>query len=1239
MNKSFLEGFKDKLKQRNAPKTKKEFFIQIKDEEEIEILEEPKTKTKKDKESESEEEEEEEKKETEEPKQPTKSVVRIIDKSATAAIDRDLILKRIREAKASRVIDIKPKVEEKLEKPMEQEESSKEPPMKIMIKPGKKRVLIQAPPTKELEFEKKVPTDEQTLAKAKKPKLKIVSKLSMPIKEAMLENTKIGERLPPHEKMVQRVSNYYMNNRKLSVEKLTKLFEPERREYQEKKETVSCDTTSGPNFDLLPHQKIAREYLNLYTPYRGLLLYFSLGSGKSCTSIAIAEGMKTDKRIVVMTPASLKMNFFTELKKCGDPIFKKNQYWEFVSTSGHPDYVEVLSNALSLPVDFIEKHKGAWLVDVRKSSNFSELSGSQQKEIDDQLNEMIRSKYLDLNYNGMNMRKIRELTDNFTTNPFDHSVVVIDEAHNFVSRIVNKIKKPKSISYILYDLLMKATDVRIVLLSGTPIINYPNEIGIMYNILRGYIKTWVFHLNVKTTQKINKETILEIFDKERFRTYDYVEYSGNKLTITRNPYGFINTKKPGPSTTKGGSKGSRKTKRTKVSKQRTTKRALVKMEPTVIGLEQQKILDLELTTPHDELQSQELTKEIDQSNQGNRVPGLDYDKTSTTVYGGNVFEKYNGVRLDETGNISDEDFEKTIIRILSKHGIDVMQGATEHILNKALPDDSDSFLNIFIDQDQAALKNKRLLQRRILGLTSYYRSAQEQLLPNFVEVPAEEEGKEPSVLHVEEAEMSDYQFKMYSEIRKEERDQEKKSKIRAKKQKGGPAGEDIYKISSTYRIFSRACCNFAFPTPPGRPVPSRKSDEVLNEAQFDATPAKLLQSVDEYADEEDVQEEETKETEEVDYATKITNAMNYLKEHADEYLSEQGLNTYSPKFRRILANLRDPENRGLHLIYSQFRTIEGIGILKLVLEANGFEQLVVYKNETTDEWTLQTPKDAKKPRFLLYTGTETPEEREILRNIYNSQWDVLPPQMATQLRAISENNYMGEIVKIMMITASGAEGINLKNTRFVHIVEPYWHMVRLEQVIGRARRICSHQDLPEEMRTVKVFLYLSVLTQEQSTSDTNKELIINDVSKLDKKTPLTTDQSLYETARIKDTINQQILLSIKESAIDCGIYGTASLAKENLVCYGFGKVVSNDFGSFPSLGEDEQQKDDLNIQKEKLKLRKATINGTDYAYDSKSGIVYDLESYMRSKKTGENLMVIGKVVKRGRNLVVEPILE
>ena len=70
---------------------------------------------------------------------------------------------------------------------------------------------------------------------------------------------------------------------------------------------------------------------------------------------------------------------------------------------------------------------------------------------------------------------------------------------------------------------------------------------------------------------------------------------------------------------------------------------------------------------------------------------------------------------------------------------------------------------------------------------------------------------------------------------------------------------------------------------------------------------------------------------------------------------------------------------------------------------------------------------------------------------------------------------MGEVIKVFMITSSGSEGINLRNTRYVHLTDPYWHPVRSEQIIGRARRICSHKDLPPALQSVEVFVYLMVV--------------------------------------------------------------------------------------------------------------------------------------------------------------------
>jgi superfamily II DNA or RNA helicase len=181
--------------------------------------------------------------------------------------------------------------------------------------------------------------------------------------------------------------------------------------------------------------------MNLYTPYRGLLLYHGLGSGKTCTSIAIAEGMKESKCIIIMTPASLQANYREELKKCGDLLYKKNQYWEWIDTNENPEALNPISAILNLPREYIQRHSGAWFVNIKKKSNYDVLSDTQKKTLEEQLNEMIRQKYRFINYNGLRSQRLDEMTSGYTKNIFDNSVVVIDEAHNFISRIVNKLKK------------------------------------------------------------------------------------------------------------------------------------------------------------------------------------------------------------------------------------------------------------------------------------------------------------------------------------------------------------------------------------------------------------------------------------------------------------------------------------------------------------------------------------------------------------------------------------------------------------------------------------------------------------------------------------------------------------------------------------------------------------------------------------------------------------------------------
>ena len=156
--------------------------------------------------------------------------------------------------------------------------------------------------------------------------------------------------------------------------------------------------------------------------------------------------------------------------------------------------------------------------------------------------------------------------------------------------------------------------------------------------------------------------------------------------------------------------------------------------------------------------------------------------------------------------------------------------------------------------------------------------------------------------------------------------------------------------------------------------------------------------------------------------------MQDLYDKRDEYLNPQALEIYSPKFLNILQRLLDERNIGSHLIYSQFRQLEGIGILSIVLEANGFAQFKIIK--TGGVWRLNIkPEDMIKPKFVLYTGTELPEEKEIIRNIFNSNWDALDTGETSALKEEliemektnpivdgrpNIKNYFGDIIKVIM---------------------------------------------------------------------------------------------------------------------------------------------------------------------------------------------------------------------------------
>jgi hypothetical protein len=1056
--------------------------------------------------------------------------VEIEDKTKDKLVNRARFMKSIKSKR--KVIDtlaITQRVEKDDLEPEKKEKIKKDAINKLIIKPSQKKKLKQD-------------LTDTTIAAISE------------IKTIQIGDEILSNRLPIDKESKPIIkSNYFMNNREKFIKFVNDLLKPYRQEIlDENKETCENKSTKKDQA-LFTHQKIVRDYINLYTPYRGALLYHGLGSGKTCSSIAIAENinknvsiitaesMITNQKIVVLTPASLRTNYIEEIKNCGNPIYKKKQFWEFINTDENPELIEVLSASLNLPVSYINTQHGAWLVNVTKPTNYDKLSETEQSSLNLQLKAMIDQKFIFHNYNGSLSRKsrLKELTASGTINMFDNKVVIIDEAHNLVSRIVNKIEKSKPTptgdyntedepSLKIYDMLLSANNCKIVLLTGTPIINYPNELGIMFNLLRGYIKTW--HIPVNETRELKQRITIELLQKilKREKHLDFVSYNSNVLTITRNPFGFVNT-----------------------------------------------------------------------------------------VYR----EEYKGVKLNTNGDIMEDTvFIDNIIKTLTKNNIECVKSNIKIVLTKALPDKLDEFNNKFIDSDKGDVKNIDIFKRRIVGLTSYLND-KENLMPQY---DADRD------FYPERIEMSDYQFAKYQDVRNAEitKDQNKKK------------NNNLFTDSaSSYRIFSRSYCNFVFPEDYPRPFPNdggiaENIENMKNEDDIDGlTDKDKVENPNAGISEDDVEKPSVIQ---VTYKQKLKDAIDFLSLNADRLLSIEGLEMYSPKFLKILKNILNKENLGLHLLYSQFRTVEGIGIFSLVLKANGFIQFKLIKN-SSGQYILDIPEGiiVGQRMFALYTGTESAEEKELTRNIYNGDWNLLPNNLALQLKQVAPNNNMGEIIKLMIISASGAEGISLKNTRFVHIMEPYWHPVRTEQVIGRARRICSHENLEEPLRNIKVILYLMKISEQQAKTASN-QLQRFDISKTDKdnKIPLTTDENLFELARRKQNIHKQLLKCVKETAIDCAIQ-FKSTSGEELKCYSFaGETDPNVYSYKPNIANEETDRAVQKVNKKEVifKARVYTADGKKYAMKmdeqgKPTGILYDIDIYKKAKEDPDiEMLPVGRII-------------
>jgi superfamily II DNA or RNA helicase len=522
-------------------------------------------------------------------------------------------------------------------------------------------------------------------------------------------------------------------------------------------------------------------------------------------------------------------------------------------------------------------------------------------------------------------------------------------------------------------------------------------------------------------------------------------------------------------------------------------------------------------------------------------------------------------------HILSEKKENNQTRVILLSGTPAVNNAYELalIFNLLRPDifpkTETKFNEIYISQNTLSPENKNMFQRRIMGLVSYYLGSDPRLYAKKYE-------------KIKLLEMDSYQEKIYDYFESIENTLNKK-RYSTKSSK------------SVYSAYTRQTSNFVFPSMGGkfdgenRPRPNKfkLTDKDLkdlenNKQDYDNKKLEYLNAynlaVKEYVQKFD------------EYLTKI-----YNKEELDRDI-EIFKNGYSMKFIDFWKNYKDKckllkvmyscsckmtaiifymmRSKGPALVYSSYVAMEGLEIFKIYLKYFGFSEFN-NNNKGNDFY-----------RYIEFHGSIDKVQRT--KNLIEFN---------------TKENTDGSKIRVILISPAGTEGINLINVKQVHIMEPYWHEVRIIQLIGRAVRMCSHKNFPIDERFVDIFRYHAIRTNKKET----------------------TDERIYKLAQNKYNLIDSFLQTVREVAIDCELFKNHNMINKKYECFKFNE--SSLFNKFiapvykDNIIQDKKLDNGYNSKKsikKKIKVYKikAIIKDNDkdikeYWYNPETGIVYDLE--------------------------------
>ena len=266
--------------------------------------------------------------------------------------------------------------------------------------------------------------------------------------------------------------------------------------------------------------------------------------------------------------------------------------------------------------------------------------------------------------------------------------------------------------------------------------------------------------------------------------------------------------------------------------------------------------------------------------------------------------------------------------------------------------------------------------------------------------------------------------------------------------------------------------------------------------------------------------------------------VNSKKNISGNILKVDYIKQFSVKFYKILnriaKNVITKKGPCTAFIYSNLVKAGGIELFAEALLMNGYLEYHEDSNYNIIDDTLDyktglkysefkkkfNPNEFKPATFLLVTGgaeegEDVPEiKQKIIRDVFNNS-----------------DNIDGKHIKFILGSKVMNEGVTLNNCKQVHILDVFYNIPKIEQVIGRAIRMCVHQaSINDSNRFPKVYVYRYVI----GLTDLNE---------------LSTDETLYQKAELKYLTVKQIERILKEVAFDCALLLHANMFPEELDKY------------------------------------------------------------------------------------------